>query len=90
MQDWLKESFTEAWMYEVWSPRSPDCNPFDYFLWGVSELRVNAKFRNKSKDLIQKMKEVMGSLTRVFLVKACVSFRSGIEVAFTADGSFIE
>jgi hypothetical protein len=59
-------------------------------LWGVSELRVIAKFRNKSKDLIQKMKEVMGSLARVFLAKACESFRSGIEVAFTADGSFIE
>jgi hypothetical protein len=64
--------------------------PFDYFLWGVSELRVNAKFRNKLKDLIQKMKEVMGSLARVFLAKACASFRSGIEVAFIADSSFIE
>jgi hypothetical protein len=59
-------------------------------LWGVFELRVNAKFRNKSKDLIQEMKEVMGSFARVFLAKACASFRSGIEVAFTADGSFIE
>jgi hypothetical protein len=69
---------------------SPDCNPFDLFLWGVFELRVNAKFRNKSKDLIQEMKEVMGSLARVFLAKACASFRSGIEVAFTADGRFSE
>jgi hypothetical protein len=47
-------------------------------------------FRNKSKDLIQKMKEVMGSLARDTLAKACTSFRSRIEFAFTAVGSFIE
>ncbi len=46
---------------------------------------------NKSKDLIQKMKEVMGSLARDTLAKACTctTFRSRIEVVFTADGSFI-
>jgi hypothetical protein len=37
----------------------PDCKPFDFFVCGVSELRVKAKSRNKSKDLIKKMKEVM-------------------------------
>jgi hypothetical protein len=60
MQDWLKESFTEVWMEEVLPPSSPECNPFDYFLWGVSEIRVNAKSCKKSKDLIQKIKEAMG------------------------------
>ncbi len=49
---------------EVWLPSSPNSKPFDYFVGGVSELRVTAKSRNKSKDLIQKMKEVMGSLAR--------------------------
>jgi hypothetical protein len=44
----------------------------------------------KAKDLIQKIKEVMGSLARDTLAKACTSFRSRIEVVFTADGSFIE
>ncbi len=78
------------WVEEVWLPSSPDCKPFDYFVWGVSELRVKAKSRNKSKDLIQKMKEVMGTLARDTLAKACTSFRSRIEVVFTADGSFIE
>ena len=76
-------------MEEIWSPSSPDCNPFDYFVCGVSELRVNAKSHNKFKDLIQKMKEVMGSLARDTLAKACTSFRSRIEAVFTADSSFI-
>jgi hypothetical protein len=36
------------------------------------------------------MKEVMGSLGRDTLAKACTSFRTRIEAVFTADGSFIE
>jgi hypothetical protein len=36
------------------------------------------------------MKEVMGSLGRDTLAKACTSFRPRIEAVFTADGSFIE
>jgi hypothetical protein len=90
LQNWLKESLTEVWVQEVWLPSSPDCKPFDYFVWGVSELRIKAKSRNKSKDLIQKMKKVMGYLVRDTLAKACMSFRSRIEAVFTADGSFIE
>ncbi len=77
-------------MEEVWPPSSPDCNPFDYFVSGVSELRVNTKFHNNFKDLIQKMKEEMGSLARDTLAKACTSSRSRIEAVFTANGSFIE
>jgi hypothetical protein len=68
MQNWLKENLTEVWVEEVWPPSAPDCKPFDYFVCGVSELRVKAKSRNKSKDLIQKMKEVMGSLARDTMV----------------------
>ncbi len=74
----------EVLVEEVWPPSSPECNPFDYF-----ELRVNTKSHNKFKDLIQKMKEEMGSLARDTLAKACTSSRSRIEAVFTADGSFI-
>jgi hypothetical protein len=70
MQNWLKENLTEVWVEEDWLPSSADCKPFDYFVCGVSELWVKAKSRNKSKDLIQKMKEVMGSLARDTLAKA--------------------
>jgi hypothetical protein len=31
MQGWLKETFTEVWVEEVWPPSSPYCKPFDYF-----------------------------------------------------------
>jgi hypothetical protein len=79
-----------VWEEDVCPPSSPDCNPFDYFVWGVSELSVIAKFRNKSNDLIKKMKEVMGSLGRDTLAKTCMCFRSRIKAVFTANGSFIE
>jgi hypothetical protein len=43
MQNWLKENLTEVWVEEVWLLSSPDCKPFDYFVCGVSELRIKAK-----------------------------------------------
>jgi hypothetical protein len=57
-------------------------------VWGVSELSVNANSGNKSKDLIQKIKEVMGSLVRDTMAKACRSFRPRIDVVFTTDWQF--
>jgi hypothetical protein len=39
-------------------------------VWGVSELLFNAKPRKKIKDLIQKLKVVMGSLERGSVAKA--------------------
>ncbi len=65
-----------------WPHSFPDFNPFDYFVWGVSELRVNAKSHNKFKDLIQKMKEVMGPLARDTLAKASTSFRFFRQLGF--------
>jgi hypothetical protein len=59
-------------------------------MWCISELRVTAKSFNTSKDLIQKIKEVMGPLPGYTLAKAFTSFRSRIKVVFTADCSFIE
>jgi hypothetical protein len=89
-QNWLKKNLPEMWEKEVWPPSSPDCNPMDYFVWGVTELRVNKKPHNKTEDLIQKIKEVMGSLDRDTVAKACKRFRSRIEAVVAADGDFIE
>ncbi len=48
-------------------------------MWGVTELRVNAKPHSKTEDLIEKIKEVMGSLDRDTVAKACRGFWSRIE-----------
>jgi len=77
--DRLKESLSEVWEKEVWHPSSPVCNPLDYFVCGISELRVNAKPHNKIVKIaypISKIMEVMESLDRDTMAKAFKSFRS--------------
>ncbi len=90
MQDWLNESLIEVCEEEIWPPSSLDCNRFVWISLGVSELRANLKPHDKTKNLLPKIKEVMGSFDRNTMAKACRSFRSRIEAVFTADGSFID
>ncbi len=66
----------------------PTCNFFRYFVCGESEVWVTEKSSNKTKDLIQKMKEVLGSFNRDTVVKVCKSLRSRILDVGKADGSF--
>jgi hypothetical protein len=47
-------------------------------VWGESEVWVIEKSRNKTKNLIQKMKEVLGSFIRDTVVKAGKSLRPRI------------
>jgi hypothetical protein len=48
-------------------------------VWGESEVWVIEKSPNKTKDLIQKMKELLGSFNRDTVVKAFKSLRSRIQ-----------
>ncbi len=59
-------------------PSSPNCTFFRYFVWGESEVWVIEKSLKKIKDLIQKMKEVVGFFNRDTVVKACKSLRPRI------------
>jgi hypothetical protein len=63
---------------EVWPPSSLNGNFFRYFVWGESEVWVIEKSRNQTKDLIQKMKEVLGSFNRDTVAKAYKSLRPRI------------
>jgi hypothetical protein len=51
-QYWLKKNLKEVCKKEIWPPSSPYCNPVDYFVWGVYELRVSENHDHKTKDLI--------------------------------------
>jgi hypothetical protein len=62
----------------------------EYFAWGVFELRVRAKPHSKTKDLIPKIREMMGSLAMNIVANTCKRFRTQIEAVFAADGSFID
>jgi hypothetical protein len=78
-QDWCRVNLPEFWWKELWLPSSPDCNPLDYFVWGVSELHVNKTPHNTSAALMEKITEVMGNLDKDTMAKACRRFRSRIE-----------
>jgi hypothetical protein len=69
-QDWCRENLLEFWGKELWPPTSPDCNPLDYFVWGVSELHVNRMPHNTSAALIEKITEAMGNLNSDTVAKA--------------------
>jgi hypothetical protein len=56
---------------------------------GVSELRVNLKPHNKTEDLVQRIKEMVGSLDRDTVAKASKRYRSRIEAIVIADGYFV-
>jgi hypothetical protein len=75
---------------EVWPPSSPDCNPLDYSVWGVTELKVNAAAHNKTKDLTKKIKELMGSFDRDIVARTSRRFCSWTEAVVAADGNFIK
>jgi hypothetical protein len=79
-----------VWEKEVWHPISPDSNHLDNVVWGVSDLKVKAKPHNKTEDLIQKIKEVMGSFDRDSVAKALKRYSSMTEADVTADGHFAE
>jgi hypothetical protein len=88
--DCLKESLSDMWEKDIWPHSSPDCEPLEYFVCGVSEFGVNVKPHNKTAYLIPKIMEVMESLDRDTVVKTFWRFRSSSEAVVVADGYFIE
>ncbi|UYV77127.1 RPL19 [Cordylochernes scorpioides] len=40
-QSWLTLNVPSHWGLDIWPPNSPDCNPHDYYVWGVVERDVN-------------------------------------------------
>jgi hypothetical protein len=47
-------------------------------VWGESEVWVIEKSHSKTKNLIQKMKDVLGSFNRDTVEKACMNLRPRI------------
>ncbi|QQP50491.1 Uncharacterized protein FKW44_011505, partial [Caligus rogercresseyi] len=69
-----------VWSKEMWPPSSPDCNPLDYYVWGVLERESNKRAHNS----------VVANMNREHLVNACRRFRSRLEVVIEADGERLE
>ena len=89
-QEWCRENLPFFFEKEVWPPNSPDCNPLDYYVWGVAERDANRTSHNTKEALMARIVEVFANIPKADVVKACSRFRSRIEKVVAANGDFFE
>ena len=70
---------------EVQPSSSPDCNPLDYYVWGVAEGDVNKIPHNTKKSLIVKIMEVFANMSREDVALAHNQFRDRLERVIVAN-----
>ena len=88
-QRWCADNLPFFWEKEVWPPSSPDCNPLDFFVWGVAERDVNRSSHNTKQSLINAIMDVFANIPREDVIRACARFRSRLEEVVAAGGDFI-
>ena len=85
-QEWLKANLAKFWPWSLWPPSSPDCNPLDYGIWGVLEVKVGVKPYNSVQALKSAIKREWNHLSSDFIVKTCKNFRGCLEAVIEAKG----
>jgi hypothetical protein len=71
-------------------PRSsPDCDIFDYFIFGVFERYINKSTHNIKQSLINSIKEAFSKFTRGEVKRTSCCFRLRLEEAVAAEYDFI-
>ncbi|QQP51528.1 Uncharacterized protein FKW44_012930, partial [Caligus rogercresseyi] len=78
------------WSKEMWPPSSPNCYPFDFYVWGVLERESNKPAHNSIVSLKASILEAVASMNREHLVNACTRFQSKLEVVIETDGGWFE
>jgi inhibitor of nuclear factor kappa-B kinase subunit alpha len=68
---------------------SPDLNPLDFFVWGVTERDVNRSPHNTRQSLITSIIKVIADLSMEDVRRACSRFQSRLEEVVKARGDFI-
>ena len=81
-QAWLYDNMPHHWSPDLWPPSSPDCNPLDYFVWGVVEREVDTVPYNTIGALRQAIVDAMGNIHKGTLVCACSHFCRCLEKLF--------
>ncbi|QQP54860.1 Uncharacterized protein FKW44_007833 [Caligus rogercresseyi] len=89
-QAWLLENLPYHWSPDLWPPSSPDCNPLDYFFWGMVENKTNKHGHNTLDSLRAAIMEEFANMKKDVVAKACGRFRHRLEMVVAADGGYIE
>ena len=55
---------------DSWSPYSPDCNPYDFFLWGYLKERVYHPLPNNLAALKRKIRSEFESIFEAMVTKS--------------------
>lgn len=89
-QAWLIQNLPHHWSPDLWPPSSPDCNPLDYYLWGVVEKEVNKRPHNTLVSVKTAITDAMDSLCKEDVANACDSFRRRLQAVVNVDGGHFE
>ncbi|QQP40779.1 Uncharacterized protein FKW44_014936, partial [Caligus rogercresseyi] len=69
---------------------SPDCNPLDYFFWGMVDNKTNKHAHNTLDSLRAAIVEEFANMKKDVVAKAGGRFRHRLEMVVAADGGYIE
>ncbi|UYV64601.1 ARHGAP42 [Cordylochernes scorpioides] len=86
-QSWLTLNVPSHWGPDIWPPNSPDCNPLDYYVWGVVERDVNKAPHTTIQSVKKAVHTVMTQMDKVIVAKACASFRTRLETVVANNGN---
>lgn len=90
VQNFLRSEFCRFWPKDLWLANSPDCNPCDFYLWGILAEKVGAAPHSSVPALKRAITREMSRLNPADVSRACRSFRSRIEAVIAAKGGHIE
>ncbi|VDP41785.1 unnamed protein product [Heligmosomoides polygyrus] len=77
-QAWCKANFPDFITHSEWPPYSPDLNPMDYSVWGVSEDRVGVKRHSSLESLMESLRQQWERLSPDDLRPIAEKFAKGL------------
>jgi hypothetical protein len=90
-QTGLTERFGEKFNAKnEWSPRSPDLNPCDYFVWGFLKQRVYTPLPKTLEDLRSNFTSEIENIPAQMIKETFLNFRKMCELLISAGGGHIE
>ena len=91
---YLEENFPQKWIGRGgpvnWPARSPDLTSMDFYLWGYVKSKVYHTPATTIKDMKERIREALRSITPVTLFQGGQNFLSRIEACINKNGRHFE
>lgn len=96
VRHWLDENYPARWIGRrgpiVWPPRSPDCNPLDYYFWGHMKNIVYATEVETRAELLERI-HLAGNLLRqneFEILRATQNIKRRARICIQQNGNLFE